>query len=102
MVLYLTLFVQAPQKAITAASSTSSNTFFAGSADGRVLSYNVDSTSPSDAVQLVGGTLHTSLVSGMATASSGKVFTAGYDDHIREIEGSTYTSVVCYPASLFY
>jgi len=90
-----TRILQAPQKAITAASSTSSNTFFAGSADGRVLSYNVDSTSPSDAVQLVGGTLHTSLVSGMATASSGKVFTAGYDDHIREIEGSTYT-----PASI--
>lgn len=87
--------LQAPQKAITAASSTSSSTFFAGSADGRVLSYDTDSTSPSDAVQLVGGTLHTSLVSGMATTRSGKVFTTGYDDQIREIEGSTYT-----PASI--
>lgn len=90
-----TRILQAPQKAITAASSTSSSTFFAGSADGRVLSYDTDSTSPSDAVQLVGGTLHTSLVSGMATANSGKVFTTGYDDQIREIEGSTYT-----PASI--
>ncbi|KAG1745275.1 WD40-repeat-containing domain protein [Suillus lakei] len=90
-----TRVLQAPQKAITAASSTSSGTFFAGSADGRVFSYDADSTSPSDAVQLVGGTLHTSLVSGMATASSGKTFTAGYDDHIREIEGSAYT-----PASI--
>jgi WD40 repeat protein len=90
-----TRILQAPQKAVTAASSTSSSTFFAGSADGRVLSYDTDSTSPSEAVQLVRGTLHTSLVSGMATASSGKVFTTGYDDQIREIEGSTYT-----PASI--
>lgn len=90
-----TRVLQAPQKAITAASPTSSSTFFAGSADGRVLSIDTNSTSPSDAVQLVGGTLHTSLVSGMATASSGKVFTTGYDDQIREIEGSTYT-----PASI--
>ena len=89
----MVFFVQAPQKAITAASSTSSSTFLAGSADGRVLSYDTDSTSPSDAVQLVGGMLHTSLVSGIATTSSGKVFTTGYDDHIREIEGSAYTSV---------
>jgi WD40 repeat protein len=98
----MTLFVQAPQKAITAASPTSSSTFFAGSADGRVLLIDTDSTSPSNAVQLVGGTLHTSLVSGIATASSGKVFTAGYDDKIREIEGSTYTSVVSHSASLLY
>ncbi|KAG3229892.1 WD40 repeat-like protein [Suillus brevipes Sb2] len=90
-----TRILQAPQKAITAASPTSSSTFFAGSADGRVLSIDTNSTSPSDAVQLVGGTLHTSLVSGMATATSGKVFTTGYDDQIREIEGSTYT-----PASI--
>ncbi|KAG1760649.1 WD40-repeat-containing domain protein [Suillus occidentalis] len=95
LVLRMTLFVQAPQKAITAASPTSPSTFFAGSADGRVLSIDTNSTSPSDVVQLVGGTLHTSLVSGMATASSGKVFTTGYDDQIREIEGSTYT-----PASI--
>ncbi|OAX35074.1 WD40 repeat-like protein [Rhizopogon vinicolor AM-OR11-026] len=86
-----TRILQAPQKAITAASLTSSSTFLAGSADGRVLSYDTDTTSPSDAVRLVGGTLHTSLVSGMATASSGKVFTTGYDDHIREIDGSAYT-----------
>jgi hypothetical protein len=65
-----------------------------------VLSYDTDTTSPSDAVQLVGGTLHTSLVSGMATASSGKVFTTGFDDHIREIEGSAYTFVISLPISL--
>lgn len=94
------ILFQAPQKAITAGSSTSSSTFLVGSADGRVLSYDTDSSSPSDAVQLVGGTLHTSLVSSMATASSGKVFTTGYDDHIREIEGSAYTSVISLSMSL--
>ncbi|KAG2028616.1 WD40-repeat-containing domain protein, partial [Suillus americanus] len=87
---------------ITAASSVSSSTFFAGSADGRVLIYDTDSTSPSDVVQLVGGSLHTSLVSDMATASSEKVFTTGCDDQIREIEGSTYTFVVFHSMSLFY
>jgi len=48
----------------------------------------------------MGGTLHTSLVSGMAATSSGKVFTAGYDDHIREIEGPAYTYVIFLSVSL--
>jgi len=65
-----------------------------------VFSYDTDSTSPSDAVRLLGGTLHTSLVSGMATSRSGKVFTTGYDDHIREIDGSAYTFVISLSVSL--
>lgn len=81
--------IQAPQKAITSIAS-SSGTFLAGTADGRVLSYH-NSTGESTIVEGVG---HTNLVSGLATShADGKIYSAGFDDRVREIEsdGKVYT-----------
>lgn len=83
--------IQAPQKAITSISpSSKSGTFFAGSADGRVLSYsetNYEST-------LLQGSSHSNLVVAMAPSLvDGKVYSAGLDDHVREIgnDGTGFT-----------
>ncbi|KAH9031687.1 WD40 repeat-like protein [Lactarius pseudohatsudake] len=85
-----------PQKAVTAAaiSTTASETFFVGSADGRVLSY--DSTG---AASPLAGQGHTNLVSGLASAPDGRVFSTGYDDRVREVEGSQFTASVFSTAS---
>jgi len=80
-----------PQKAVTSAISNpnASETFLIGSADGRVLSY--DSTGEATPVA---GQGHTNLISGLASTRDGKVFTAGYDDRVREVEGSGFTASV--------
>jgi len=80
-----------PQKTVTDAISnpTAPGTFFVGSADGRVLSY--DSTG--EAAPLTGQG-HTNLVSGLIGTPDGRVFTAGYDDRVREVEGSNFTESV--------
>ncbi|KAI0281822.1 quinon protein alcohol dehydrogenase-like superfamily [Russula aff. rugulosa BPL654] len=80
-----------PQKTVTSAISnpTALGTFFVGSADGRVLSY--DSTG--EAASLTGQG-HTNLVSGLIGTPDGRVFTAGYDDRVREVEGSNFTESV--------
>jgi WD40 repeat protein len=85
-----------PQKAITAAaiSTTASETFFVGSADGRVLS--CDSTGT---VSPLAGQGHTNLVSGLASMPDGRVFSTGYDDRVREVEGSHFTPSVFSTAS---
>jgi WD40 repeat protein len=87
-----------PQKAITAAAisttTTVSETFFVGSADGRVLSY--DSTGTASPLA---GQGHTNLVSGLASTPNGKVFSTGYDDRVREVEGSQFTASVFSTAS---
>ena len=36
---------------------------------------------------------HTNLVSGLIGTPDGRVFTAGYDDRVREVEGSNFTYV---------
>ncbi|KAH9171396.1 WD40 repeat-like protein [Lactarius sanguifluus] len=79
-----------PQKAVTAAtiSTTASETFFVGSADGRVLSY--DSTGTASPLA---GQGHTNLVSALASAPDGRVFSTGYDDRVREVEGSQFTYI---------
>jgi WD40 repeat protein len=86
------LLLQGPQKAITAAAisttTTVSETFFVGSADGRVLSY--DSTGTASPLA---GQGHTNLVSGLASTPNGKVFSTGYDDRVREVEGSQFTYI---------
>ncbi|KIY61197.1 WD40 repeat-like protein [Cylindrobasidium torrendii FP15055 ss-10] len=75
----------APQKAVTAITPTKDDaTFLVGCADGRVLSYDItkgESTS-------VSGDGHSSLVTSLAVASNGTVFSAGFDDKIREIQES--------------
>ena len=83
----LTLY-QAPPKAITALTPTSSSgTFIAGLADGRVLSFSGSEYKYAD------GPAHSNLVVSMATASDGKVFSVGYDDQVREISSETASFV---------
>ncbi|KAI0631116.1 WD40 repeat-like protein [Trametes polyzona] len=74
-----------PQKAITAALVGPSSTFFVGTADGRVLHHS------DEGFEHVSGEPHTTLVSGLGVAQGGKVFSVGYDDRLREIEGSSFT-----------
>ncbi|KAH9003360.1 WD40 repeat-like protein [Lactarius hatsudake] len=85
-----------PQKAVTAAaiSTTASETFFVGSADGRVLSYD-----PTGTASPLAGQGHTNLVSALASAPDGRVFSTGYDDRVREVEGSQFTASVFSTAS---
>ncbi|EGO03741.1 hypothetical protein SERLA73DRAFT_175361 [Serpula lacrymans var. lacrymans S7.3] len=78
--------LEGPQKAITAAATVSASTFLAGTADGRIISYEAASGD----TKLISGQTHTSLVSGMV-AEGGKVFTTGFDDCVREIEGGKFT-----------
>lgn len=75
--------LQGPQKSITTAISAASSpgTFFAGTADGRILAY-----SDSGYVHLEGEG-HCALVSGLAAAPDGKVYSVGFDDRVREIDG---------------
>ncbi|THH14402.1 hypothetical protein EW146_g5922 [Bondarzewia mesenterica] len=77
--------LQGPQKAITAAGPLSPDTFLVGTADGRLLSYDT-----AGEVSYVQGRGHTNLVSNLAYAADGKVFTAGFDDQVREVEGKSF------------
>ena len=80
--------LQAPSKPITALAPTStSGTFIAGLADGRVVSF--DGTDYTYAE----GAGHKNLVSSAVTLPNGKVVTAGYDDQLREVEGASFTYV---------
>lgn len=79
---------QGPQKTITAVAPSSTSTFLAGAADGRVVEYT---TASGEAVP-VGGEGHTSLIVGLAAASDGKVFSAGYDDRVREIGAASFSA----------
>lgn len=82
---------QAPQKpvnAITPVFEGSGLTFLAGAADGRVYGYNEDQKNSI----LVEGKTHSNNVSGLATAKDGKIYSIGFDDHVREIDtdGSSF------------
>ncbi|KAJ7269722.1 WD40-repeat-containing domain protein [Mycena rebaudengoi] len=81
--------VNGPQKAITAAAISGTGTFLAGTADGRVVEYTVASGD----VAPVHGEGHTSIIVGLTAAPDGKVFSAGYDDRVREIGGATFSPV---------
>jgi hypothetical protein len=62
-----------------------------------VLSY--DSTG--EAASLTGQG-HTNLVSGLIGTPDGRVFTAGYDDRVREVEGSNFTYVYSISSYAFF
>ncbi|KIM91564.1 hypothetical protein PILCRDRAFT_810844 [Piloderma croceum F 1598] len=79
--------ISGPQKTINAIASRSPSTFVAGTADGRVLSYDASSGEAT----YIAGPGHSSLITGLASGSSDKVFSIGFDDHVREIEGNNYT-----------
>ncbi|KAF9530217.1 WD40-repeat-containing domain protein [Crepidotus variabilis] len=81
----------APQKAVNAITPVhegSTSTFLTGTADGRVYAYNGDQKSST----VVEGKTHSNNVSGLATAKDGKVYSIGFDDHVREIDadGSSF------------
>jgi WD repeat-containing protein 1 (actin-interacting protein 1) len=59
----------------------------AGTADGRVVSFEASSGEAT----YVTGSGHSSLITGLAPSFSGKVFSVGFDDHVREIDGKSYT-----------
>ncbi|KAJ3552698.1 hypothetical protein NM688_g4017 [Phlebia brevispora] len=72
--------LQGPSKPITAAAALQDSSFIAGLGDGRVASFSGSEYS------YIGGTGHSTLVSGIAVSAGGKIFSAGYDDQVREIE----------------
>ncbi|KAJ7170250.1 WD40 repeat-like protein [Mycena crocata] len=76
-----------PQKPVTAVALSGAGTFLAGTADGRIVEY---STASGEATP-VQGQGHTSIVVGLAAASDGKVFSAGYDDRVREIGATGFS-----------
>ena len=80
---------QGPQRSITALAPTSSDTFLAGTADGRVLSFHTATGEAS----VVEGDGHTNLVTAMVPSADGKIISTGYDDRVREIDGGVFTSV---------
>lgn len=82
---------QGPQKSVTALSSTSSSTFLAGTADGRVVSYSVGDGEATT----VTGEGHSNLVSALASTSSGQTVSVGFDDKVREIEAAAFMCVIC-------
>ena len=75
--------VKAPSKAVTTAISSSTQTFVAGTADGRILAHSGED------YKSVEGTGHSSFVVGLASSSSGAVYSTGYDDQVREIDVSS-------------
>ncbi|KAJ6558029.1 WD40 repeat-like protein [Mycena capillaripes] len=83
-----TRVVTGPQKTITAVAPSASGTFLAGTADGRVVEY----TPSSGEAAPVEGEGHTSIVVGLAAGPEGKVFSAGYDDRVREIGAARFSA----------
>ncbi|KAJ3808953.1 WD40-repeat-containing domain protein [Lentinula aff. lateritia] len=85
--------IQGPQKPITAIAPVPAlpDTFLAGTADGRVLSYS-KTTGESSHLQ---GVNHSTLVTNLASSpTGGSAFSAGFDDCVREIgsDGTGFTS----------
>jgi WD40 repeat protein len=79
--------VQGHQKSITAITCSADNgseqTFFTGSSDGRICTWNM----PTGAAETVDGDGHKNYVSGLA-ASSGRIYSVGWDDTLRSIDVS--------------
>lgn len=73
---------------MTAALPTGLGTFLAGTASGRVLSF-----SAAGEAFHVGGDGHLSLVTSLSSGRDGKIFSAGFDDRLREIDGPAFTLV---------
>ncbi|KAI0918644.1 hypothetical protein AcW1_009523 [Taiwanofungus camphoratus] len=83
-----------PQGSITAATSSKPKTFLAGTADGRILAFD-------SSYSYLEGEGHSGLVSDLATATNGSVYSIGYDDRLREIDdsGKSFVPAVCPTAS---
>ncbi|TFY60252.1 hypothetical protein EVG20_g7485 [Dentipellis fragilis] len=75
-----------PQRGITSATAASSETFVVGTADGRVLSYDA-----AGVASVVGGEGHSTFVSSIAAGADGKLFSSGFDDRVREVDGHAFT-----------
>jgi WD40 repeat protein len=82
----LTFVAKRPQKPITAFAPTSSDTFLAGSADGRVLLYSARTGEAT----LVRGEGHGTLITGLAAVPGGKALSIGFDDRVREMHGGAF------------
>ncbi|TFK49120.1 WD40 repeat-like protein [Heliocybe sulcata] len=82
-----TRIINGPTKAITAALPTSSETFLAGTAEGRLVQFSAGTGETA----YVAGDGHTSLVTGLSSAPDGKVVSVGFDDKLREIEQRNFT-----------
>lgn len=63
--------------------SASSPTFLAGTADGRTLAFSEGTYAH------LAGEGHAALVAGLAAAPDGKVYSAGFDDKVKEVEGGS-------------
>ncbi|KAJ6507228.1 WD40-repeat-containing domain protein [Mycena vitilis] len=70
--------ITGPQKPVTAVAPSGSGTFLAATADGRVLEYTAASG-------------EAAIIVALAAGSDGKVFSAGFDDHVREIGGTSFS-----------
>jgi len=81
--------VQGHQKNITSmvTSQVHKNTFFTGSTDGRICSWDTASGKG----ETVEGETHTSYVSGLAVSPEGRISSVGWDDTLRSIDPSANT-----------
>ncbi|KZT25763.1 WD40 repeat-like protein [Neolentinus lepideus HHB14362 ss-1] len=79
--------INGPTKAITAAVSTSLETFLTGTAEGRIIQFSAANGETS----YVDGEGHTNLVTGLSSTPDGKVVSVGFDDKLREIEHRKFT-----------
>lgn len=62
-----------------------SGTFFVGTADGRAFRYDTTSAEAGGSVK-VQGEGHTNLVSDLTAGVGGQVYSAGFDDRLREVD----------------
>lgn len=70
--------------------ASESATFFSGSYDGKIHSFDLSSGSTS-ACRPVAGNGHSNAVVAMAASDRSRVYTAGMDDTVREIDSSSAT-----------
>ena len=84
-----TRILSSPQKNLTTLSSTTSPpTLWAGSADGRISSWSIETSAPSP----VDGAAHTNYVSGLSPSSDGTgIASIAWDDTLRHIDTSAST-----------
>ena len=77
--------IQGIQKSVTSSVLSSSKTFLAGSADGRIAAFS-DFTS-GEAIPLTGES-HSNYVSGIASTAN-SIYSVGYDDRVRKLTGKS-------------
>ncbi|KAI0078358.1 WD40 repeat-like protein [Panus rudis PR-1116 ss-1] len=82
-----TKILQAPVKPITTAVTTAKDTFLAGTADGRILSFSGTEYS------VVEGQGHSTIISGLVAGPDGNVFSTALDDQVKEVDVSGNTFI---------